>query len=171
MNKHWTLIAGLLLSSAAFAAGPGTSDGTMDAGAAFNRLKSLTGEWEADTGQGKAHLSYELIAGGSALVERESAENMPAMMTVYHLDGSRVVLEHYCMTGNQPRMEASSFNPATGELRFQFLNATNLPDANAPHMHNATFVFGDASHFTTTWELYADGHLKNTEKSAFTRVR
>ena len=65
---------------------------------------------------GKVYLSYELIAGGTALVERERTDKTPEMLTVYHLDGKRLVLTHYCMAGNQPRMEAKSFNPGTGDL-------------------------------------------------------
>src|SRR5260370_40436202 len=89
--------------------------------AAFARLKTLVGEWEADTRMGKAHLSYEIIAGGTALVEKETAEKMPAMLTVYHLDGERLVLTHYCMAGNQPRMPAKALNPESGQPQFQFL--------------------------------------------------
>ena len=33
------------------------------------RLKTLVGEWEANTAMGRVHVSYELIAGGTSLVE------------------------------------------------------------------------------------------------------
>ena len=88
MKRHYFLIANLVLA-ATIHAGPKT-ERSSDA-EAFARLKTLVGEWEGDTGMGKAHLSYELIAGGTALVERETAEKMPAMLTVYHLDGDRLV--------------------------------------------------------------------------------
>jgi hypothetical protein len=50
---------------------------------------------------GKVHVSYELIAGGTSLVEKESGERMPAMLTVYYLDGDRLLLTHYCMAGER----------------------------------------------------------------------
>jgi hypothetical protein len=171
MRTNLFLIASLLLISAAVHAADNPAGRTMDARAAFTRLKVLVGEWQADTSRGKAHVTYELIAGGTSLVERETGENMPAMLTVYHMDGNRLILEHYCMTGNQPRMEARSFDPQTGELRFHFLDATNLAGKNAGHMHNATIRLVDSEHLSTAWEFYEGGQRKSTESSQFTRVR
>src|ERR1039457_4416117 len=88
MKRHLLVMATVVLAAAAVhAAGPKSE---ASAGpAAYARLKTLVGEWEADTGRGKVHVSYELIAGGTALVERESSDKMPAMLTVYYVDGGR----------------------------------------------------------------------------------
>jgi hypothetical protein len=160
----------LLAASTAGAANP-NSDHPTDATAAFARLKALAGEWEADTKMGKAHLTYELIAGGTALIERETMGDMPPMMTVYHLDGARLLLTHYCMAGNQPRMQARRFDPATGELAFEFLDATNLATPRAGHMHNVKMRLSDNNHFTSEWEFYDNGERKNVEAAQYTRVR
>ena len=157
------------LSFLAFAAFAGEKP--IDATAAWSRLKTLVGEWEADTSMGKVRTTYELIAGGTALVERERGANMPEMMTVFHLDGKRLILTHYCMAGNQPRMEARSFDSATGEIQFRFLDATNLAGPNAGHMRNATIRLADDKHLSGDWQFYEDGKLKNEEKFEFTRVR
>jgi hypothetical protein len=169
MRIRYFLISGLLASAAIYAASP-KSDASADGPAAWARLKTLAGEWEANTPEGKAHLNLELIAGGTALVERETAEKMPAMETVYHLDGGRLLLTHYCMEGNQPRMEASSFNGEKGELQFRFLDATNLKPG-AEHMHDVLFHFVDKDHFESAWQLYENGKPKFTEKALYTRVR
>jgi len=89
--------------------------------AAFARLKALAGRWEGQSQHGKATLEYELTGGDTALVERETSEHMQPMMTVYHLDGDRLVLTHYCMAGNQPRMAAKSYRPGYGRVRFRDL--------------------------------------------------
>jgi len=169
MKRVSLFFAGLWLAAAMYAAGP-KSESTNDA-AAFARLKTLAGEWEADTRMGKAHLSYEVIAGGTALVEKETAEQMPAMLTVYHLDGERLLLTHYCMAGNQPRMQVKAFNPESGEVQFQFLDATNLTGTGAGHMHNATFRVVDNNHLATEWEFYENGQKKFSETAQYTRVR
>jgi hypothetical protein len=142
-----------------------------DTRTAFSRLKTLAGEWEADTQMGKVHVTYELVAGGTALVERESGEKMPVMITVYYTDGDRLLLTHYCMAGNQPRMQARRFDAAGGELEFQFLDATNLASPAAGHMHNATIRFVDDRHFNATWQFYEDGKPKMTETAQYARVR
>src|SRR5690349_7224531 len=156
----------MLLGGAAYTADSKTTP-APNAAAAFARLKTLVGEWEADTQMGKAHVSYELIAGGTALVERFSAEKEPAMLTVYHFDGNRLMLTHYCTAGNQPRMQAGPFNPETGELEFRFLDATNLATPAAGHMHNAQMRIIDRDHFTSQWQFFENGQPKFTESAKY----
>jgi len=172
MKRHLLVIATVLLAAAAVttvqAAGPKSEDSAGPA--AYARLKTLVGEWEADTQMGKAHISYELIAGGTSLVERESGEKMPAMLTVYYLDGDRLLLTHYCMAGNQPRMQARAFNPETGEVAFEFLDATNLTPGGG-HMHNAKIRVADHDHLNTEWEFYENGQRKMAETAQYTRVK
>ena len=169
MKRQYLLIANLLLAAVAAHAASSKSERNSDA-AAFARLKTLAGEWEADTQMGKVHLSYEVIAGGTALVEKETGEKMPAMLTVYHLDGDRLLLTHYCMAGNQPRMQVRAFNPESGELEFQFLDATNLA-AGGGHMHSAKFRLVDSNHLATEWEFYENGQRKFVETAQYSRVR
>ena len=164
------VIATLLLTTAVFAGtAPGNSNN--DAAAAFDKLKTLAGEWEANTDQGKTRVIYEVISGGNAIVEREITEKMPEMLTVYHLDGNRLLLTHYCAAGNQPRMEARAIDAQTGELRFKFLDATNLSNANAGHMHSVTLHLVDNNHLSSQWQFFENGQPKFTETAQYTRVR
>jgi hypothetical protein len=143
----------------------------IDATTAWSKLKSLVGDWQADTPAGKETLTYELIAGGTALLEHERADNHPEMLTVYHLDGKRLMLTHYCMAGNQPRMEARSFNPGDGDIQFQFVDATNMPNPQATHMHSVSMRLIDDRHLSSDWRLFENGKLKMTETAQYTRVR
>jgi hypothetical protein len=163
-------IALLLLSSLATLPAGAEMRENIDAKAAFGRLSALAGEWEADTKMGKAHITYELIAGGTAIVERETMDHMPPMLTVYHLDRDRLILTHYCMAGNQPRMQATSFDAARGELRFDFLDATNLASPSAGHMRNARVRLVDDKHLQSEWDFYENGR-KTTETFNYNRIR
>jgi hypothetical protein len=169
--KTYLLLATMLLAGLAANAADSKSGPTTNAAAGFARLKTLVGEWEATTEMGKAHLNYELIAGGTALVERFSSEKMPAMLTVYHFNGDRLMLTHYCEAGNQPRMQAGPFNPETGELQFQFLDATNLANPSDGHMHNAKVRIVDHDHMVSEWQFYEKGEPKFTESARYTRVK
>ncbi len=171
MKRNLLLIAAAVLSASASYATDAKTQPAIDTAAAFSRLKTLVGEWQADTNMGKVTVSYELIAGGTALVERESGEHVPAMMTVYHFDGKRLMLTHYCMAGNQPRMLATGFDPATGKLQFRFLDATNLSSPAAGHMHNADIRIVDNNHLQAAWQFYENGQLKQSESWDYTRVR
>ncbi|HEX4595251.1 MAG TPA: hypothetical protein VH157_13300 [Bryobacteraceae bacterium] len=171
MKTHFFLITALIAASAALPAADLKSGQSTDAGAAFTRLKTLVGQWEATTSAGKVRLSYELVSGDTALLERESSETMPSMVTVYYVDGGRLLLTHYCMVGNQPRMQAKAFNPETGDLDFQFLDATNLSSAGAGHMHNAKIRLVDNNHLTAEWQFYENGKQKFSEAAQYKRVQ
>jgi hypothetical protein len=166
--KTRILTLGILAGGAFLTAGP-AGEPTIDGKAAFARLKALAGEWQADSSMGKVQVTYEAIAGGSVVVERDSMTHMGPMITMYHLDG--LILTHYCMMGSQPRLLARAFNEKTGELRFEFLDATNLARKNAGHMHNATIRMADNQHITADWEFYTNGQKSNTEAFQYTRVR
>jgi hypothetical protein len=128
-----------------------------NAALAFDKLKTPVGQWEATTDKGKVTTTYELIASGSAIVERTKMPGEGEMETVYHLDGNRLVLTHYCIAGNQPTMQAETFNPASNELRFRFVSASNLGSANAGHMHDAVFKLAGRDQFTADWTWQENG--------------
>ena len=92
------------------------------------------------------------------------------MATAYHLDGSELVLTHYCIANNQPVLRAERFDPATREIQFEFLRAGNLPSSAAGHMHRAKYRIVDTSHFVTEWDFFENGAKKMTETETFTRV-
>jgi hypothetical protein len=160
-----------LLFSLPFAGASGHAAETPDpkADLAFAHLAALVGEWRTE--DGKEALVYELTAGGTALLERETAEGRPAMITLYHRDRDRLMLTHYCMAGNQPRMVARPFDPANGELVFEFLDATNLPRPDAGHMRTVKIRFVDANHLESEWEFHQDGKPSMTVRARYARVR
>ena len=157
-----------VLAAASSAAKP------IQATAAFDRLKQMAGEWESKDSAGKkSHLHYEVVSSGSAVVERYVSDSMGAdnaMETVYYLDGDRLLLTHYCMAGNQPRMEADAYDASSGELRFRFLDGTNLPPASG-HMHSARFHFINADRLSAEWDFHENGRLKQTETEQLTRIK
>src|SRR5262245_36193612 len=74
--------------------------------ASFDAMKALEGKWTGKNSKGEAvSVSYELVANGTALVETLHGMN-EIMTTVYHTDGSNLMMTHYCGAGNQPRMRA-----------------------------------------------------------------
>src|SRR5215475_2722518 len=138
---------------------------------AFERLKTMAGQWEAQMPAGKIEVNYELLAGGSVLVAQEKVPRFPRMMTVYHLDGDRLVLTHYCGAGNQPHMQAEPFDPKGSELRFAFVGATNLAHPGAGHMHSAVFRFNGPDDVTEEWTWYQNGKKELHEPLSFHRVK
>src|SRR5262249_7934091 len=73
MNRS-TIALGFVLAVAclvsAGSAAVSDSKDQSNAALAFDKLKSLVGQWEATTDKGKITTTYELVGGGSALLER-----------------------------------------------------------------------------------------------------
>jgi hypothetical protein len=145
----------LVLATAAVPAAPGTSP-------AWEKMKSLAGEWSGTMnpeGQDMpVSVSYTLVSSGTSLMERLTTPDGSDMVTMYHPDGSRIMMTHYCSGGNQPRMRAEAL---TGEtVAFSFVDATNLASPKAEHMRKLVVKFQDADHFTQEWTHRKDGKEK-----------
>src|ERR1043166_8606704 len=69
---------------------------------AFDQLKTLVGEWEGKNSSGSVKITYTLVSGGTALMERMQPSNEAEMITMYSADGDKIVVTHYCSEGNQP---------------------------------------------------------------------
>src|SRR5262245_57564746 len=75
--------------------------------ATFTQMKSLVGEWEAVQDGVPIRETYTLTANGSALMAETRPANEPAMITMFTVDGDRLIATHYCVAGNQPQMVTS----------------------------------------------------------------
>lgn len=135
--------------------------------AVFERIKKLEGSWRAQSTKGWGDKEvFHVIARGTAVTaqsapaekgaQADAAPNAP-MLTVYHLDGDRLMLTHYCEAGNQPRMVANSVDENARTVHFSFLDATNMPSPSAGHMHSVVMTFVDDNHFSERWSWYQNG--------------
>ena len=136
---------------------------------AFDQLKSLAGHWEGTTSDGKkVQVSYELISNGSVLMERLHPGNEPDMITMYSLEGDRILVTHYCSMGNQPTMQTPASPAANGKLDFTFLHLAGAKSPDEGHMAALTVSIPDKSHLIQTWTF--DDHGKTmTESFTYTR--
>lgn len=127
--------------------------------AAFKELKKLVGQWSGKDEKGSpTQISYQLVSGGTALMESTHATSGSAgMITIYHPDGNRVMMTHYCEANNQPRMRAEPAAGKTNELTFSFMDVTNLTAPTTGHMHGLTIRFEDSDHFSQTWTWKENG--------------
>jgi len=135
------------------------------AGSDFDRLKTLEGEWEATTAEGKTRIIYNVISNGTALLETIVSENM---VSVYHPDGNGILMTHYCAAGNQPRMRAQA--PSSDSIVFQYVDAANLKSRSDGHMHRLVIKFKDANHVTQVW-TWKEGEKETNSEFKLERVK
>ncbi|PYT34075.1 MAG: hypothetical protein DMF52_13890 [Acidobacteria bacterium] len=118
----------------------------------FEKMKALVGAWQGTTKDGKAvKVTYSLVADGSAVMETLEPGNESAMITMYHPDGGRVMMTHYCSAHNQPRMRAEAASADPKSLTFNFVDATNLSSPTEGHMERLVVNFVDSDHFAQEW--------------------
>ncbi len=136
-----------LLTTSALAASQGAI--------AFEKLKRLEGSWSGKASDGTAvEVSNRVTAGGSALISEIREHEQ--MVSMFHMDGDRLLMTHYCAAGNQPRMVAT-LSPDGKTITFDFLDATNLLPSQEGHMERVVFTLIDADHHSEDWQ-FADNH-------------
>ena len=125
----------------------------------FETIKSLVGTWEGykeDEKDKPVALSYELSGGGSAVIEKIFKGTPKEMVTVYHHNGDKLMLTHYCMLGNQPRMGAAK-SDSDKKINFRFIDGTNMNAKKDAHMHNLSLTLVSANQLKQEWTLYNEG--------------
>jgi hypothetical protein len=139
--------------------------------AAFDQFKSLVGEWEGkDSGGTKMNATYESIVGGSVIMERLQPEGETGMVTMYTLDGDRIVVTHFCSVGNQPMMQTAPLSAATGKYDFVFLRVSGMKSPDELHMVGLTVTMPDKDHFSQVWTNVNQGKT-STNTINFTRKK
>ncbi len=126
-----------------------------DAHKSFEMLKGMEGNWVGKNNQGQTlEISFRSTAGGSALMSEIHGHGPENMVTMFHMDGDRLIMTHYCGAGNQPRLKVVSADAKS--VSFEFFDGTNIgPDAG--HMQHVTFTQPDADHHTEEWVFLDHG--------------
>lgn len=142
------------------------------AAAAYQRLKRLEGVWESKSTKGwGGRLRYQIIAGGTALVQFDDVAHPGEMMlTMIHPDNDRLLLTHFCVAGNQPRLVLTRVSAEQNQFTFEFLDATNLRSRDVGHMDQVILTFHSEDSFSEQWWWYQDGMLRPMETVENRRV-
>jgi hypothetical protein len=137
--------------------------------AAFARLKTLVGKWEAKTDKDATiGVSYRLVSNGSVLVQSFVTPSKKETLTLFHADRDRLLATHYCAQGNQPRLR---LDPASTDdrLLFVFADATNLTPS-ASHLVRLEVRLDGPDQYTEI-ETYDESGKPDVTTLKFRRVR
>ena len=115
--------------------------------AAFEKMKSAGGHVAVRGFGRQARRSSRVDHQGE---RREAARCMKPSSPVSRrkwsrstpFDGPDLVMTHYCVLGNQPRLKADTKSPAD-QIRFEFAGGANLDPSKDKHMHSATLTIVD----------------------------
>ena len=118
---------------------------------AFEKIKTLSGSWEGTGSNGKpVQVSFRVTSNGSAIMSEITGHE--DMISMFHMDGDRLMMTHYCGAGNQPRM-IGQVSPDGKTIKFDFLDATNVLPAQGGHMQHLIVTLTDENHHTEEWQF------------------
>jgi hypothetical protein len=143
------------------------SASAADRAALIDRVKLLEGEWETVDDEGSRRLAavYKVSSGGSIVREIMFPGSESEMTNVYHMDGSTLMLTHYCAMSNQPRMRARADGAAANAIDFESDGVTNWTGPEQMYMGRMRLEFTGSDRIVQRW-----WHIKQGETGPHTDI-
>lgn len=137
----------------------------------LDQIKSLEGEWTMPGEDGKPVVAsiFTVSSNGSVVREIMFPGSPHEMTNVYHMDGSDLIMTHYCAMGNQPRMRGDATRQ--GEVALKFDSVTNLSSPEEAYMGDLKIVIKDADHVEQHWTNYKNGKPGTDHNPVFELTR
>ncbi|MGH9503964.1 MAG: hypothetical protein ACRD20_14025 [Terriglobales bacterium] len=165
MKSHGLILSVVLLSLSTIAFAQ------SEAQKSFAELKTLAGSWQGpvttdppqpEMGNGTiTQVMLHVTSRGNALEHEMKGAGKPDdpmrydhPLTMFYLDGDRLLLTHYCDAGNRPRM-AGKMSPDGKSVEFAFLDVAGSTQYG--HMQHAVFTMVDANHHIEDWTYMMPG--------------
>lgn len=124
---------------------------------ALDTLKSLAGTWVSEKpGQDGKPMTviFKVTSGGTVVQETMFPGSDHEMVNMYAVDGDKLVLTHYCMMGNQPRMKLKTNEKGT--MSFTYVDGGNLKSRDEAHMDSVDLKI-DGDKLSEKWTSLSDG--------------
>ncbi|MEE2719513.1 MAG: hypothetical protein VX727_06995 [Planctomycetota bacterium] len=130
----------------------------------YERFKTLSGDWylvrgvrlgvELESNYDEPFMTYSVSSGGHSVVEELFVGKPNEMTSVYYLDTGRLMMDHYCSLGNQPRMIAVA--GPKDKIPFKLLSVSNMADENELHISSHSVEFDGPDELTVRWGATED---------------
>ena len=139
---------------------------------ALKHFIALEGEWvgthiDHDGNEEKVDLIYRTVSGGTAVEERIFANTPKEMVTMYHGDEDGLLMTHYCMLGNQPRLQLKNTHENT--FKFVYMDGVGIDRKTSGHMGGMEMTILDENTFQQAWAYYENGKKQHATTFTFTR--
>ena len=126
----------------------------------------MNGDWSLTSG-GKV-LSIDMVyrpgSKDSIMIEQFGKE-----LSVFSMDGSDLVMTHFCNAGNQPRLKLA---PPKGDGRyvFELFDIVNLAKPNDAHVHRVIYTVSGPTEMTLEL-VWKQGDEEASEHYTLTKER
>jgi hypothetical protein len=105
-------------------------------------------------------ISLRVTSTGNALMHEMKGKGKPDdrndddPITMFYVDGDRLLLTHFCDAGNRPRM-VGKVSPDGKTVEFDFLDVAGSTQHG--HMDHAVFTIIDTNHHIEDWTYMMPG--------------
>ncbi len=148
---------------------PKTSGPQSDAQKAFEKLKTLAGSWEGSIMGMPVQVTIRVTSSGNAILHEGTSSGMKDNpITMLYVESDRLLLTHYCDSGNRPRMQGK-LSPDGKTVTFDFLDVSG--NAQRFLMHDAAFTLIDANHHIEEWTYIMSGKPPIRGRGEFQRTK
>jgi len=124
-------------------------------------VQALAGSWYALDERGEPGESvaaeYRVTAGGKAVLETLFPGQEHEMITLYYEQDGALMLTHYCVLGNHPRMKAR-IDAGKGETVYSCVGGENFASCSeSDHMHEGRVTLEGPDRMRTRWTQLSGG--------------
>ncbi len=116
-----------------------------DAKKAFEGMKTLAGSWQGIVMGKLINITIRVTSSGTAILHEATAGSPPPdhEITMFYLDGERLLATHYCDAGNRARWEGK-MSPDGKTIEFSFLDVSGATQGGL--VKRMVFTMTDANH-------------------------
>jgi hypothetical protein len=134
--------------------------------ALIDRVKQLDGTWSVPPHEGApgGTIVFSTTSAGSAVREIMLPGTPMEMTNVYHMDGTSMVMTHYCAMGNQPHLRATA-GKLTDPIVLKCDGVSNMASADQEYMGELMITFIDHNHVRETWTSFKSGRAEGEHAS------
>ena len=125
---------------------PKTASAQSDAKKAFEKMKTLAGSWQGTVMDIPINFTIRTASSGTAILhEGDTSGGGPPKheITMFYLEGDRLLATHYCDAGNRSRWEGK-MSPDGKAIEFSFLDVAG--PTRGGYLKDMVITMIDADH-------------------------
>lgn len=140
-----------------------------DAKKAFEIMKTLVGSWDGNIMGLLTHMTIRVTSSGNAILHEATGPRRDDPITMFYVDGDRLLLTHYCDAGNRPRM-VGKISPDGKTLEFDLIDVSGSTQHGM--MNRMVFTIIDANHHSESGSWVLPGNKSmDVPPTIFTRTK
>jgi hypothetical protein len=148
---------------------PTVASAQSDAQKAFEIMKTMAGSWDGSIMGLSTHITIRVTSSGNAILHEATGPGRPDNpITMFYVDGDRLLLTHYCDAGNRPRM-VGKLSPDGKAVEFDFLDVSGSTERGM--MNHMVFTMIDANHHSEAATYMLPGNKSTVGQFVLTRTK